>query len=118
LAFWLSCSHALSIFLSYLFKKRHFPLSVFSSLALLSPRHKKNKAVHASVAGNADEETVERRKKEKAKYYERTEIVLGKCLLHRETDAGRVDAEVRAFVGTTWGQFKHPLAQSFKHNQT
>ncbi len=72
-----------------------------SSLVLLSPRHKKNKFVHSSVAGIADKATVERRKKEKAKFYERTELVLGKCLLHEETDASKVDPEVRAFVGAT-----------------
>lgn len=66
---------------------------------LLSPRHKKTKAFHPSIAGNADVKTIERRKKEKEKYYERTEIVLGKCLLLEATDASKVDPEVRAFVG-------------------
>ena len=27
---------------------------------------------------------------------------MGKCLLHKETDASKVDPEVRAFVGKTW----------------
>jgi hypothetical protein len=67
---------------------------------LLSPRHKKNK--HQTVFGLADAETVERRKKEKEKFYERTEVVMGKCLLHKETDASKVDPEVRAFVGKKW----------------
>ena len=67
---------------------------------LLSPRHKKNK--HQTVFGLADAETVERRKKEKEKFYERTEVVMGKCLLHKETDASKVDPEVRAFVGKIW----------------
>jgi hypothetical protein len=73
-------------------------ISNFSrSHLLLSPRHKKNK--HQTVFGLADAETVERRKKEKEKFYERTEVVMGKCLLHKETDASKVDPEVRAFVG-------------------
>jgi hypothetical protein len=41
--------------------------------------------------------TIEKLKKEK--FYERTEVVMGKCLLHKETDASKVDPEVRAFVG-------------------
>ena len=79
--------------------------SHFSSLLLLSPRHKKTKSMHPSIAGIADKETVARRKKEKEKFYERTELVMGKCLLHRETDASKVDPEVRAFVGTNFFSF-------------
>jgi hypothetical protein len=36
------------------------------------------------------------------KFYKRTEVVMGKCLLHKETDASKVDPEVRAFVGKNW----------------
>ena len=68
-------------------------------MLLLSPRHKKNKLLHNTSQGIADEETVARRKKEKEKFYERTEVIVGKCLLHKETDASKVDPEVRAFVG-------------------
>ncbi len=68
----------------------------------MSPRHKKNKLILSSSAGIADKATVERRKKEKEKYYERTEVIMGKCLLHRETDASKVDPEVRAFVGVNF----------------
>ena len=77
----------------------------------MSPRHKKNKLIHPSSAGIADKATVERRKKEKEKFYERTEVIMGKCLLHRETDASKVDPEVRAFVGMDFFPFTYHSVQ-------
>jgi hypothetical protein len=46
------------------------------------------------------EKQIEDRQKDRQKsFYKRTEVVMGKCLLHKETDASKVDPEVLAFVG-------------------